>query len=143
MSKLALATAFAVLTLTSFSAMPTQAQQGQPVTEVDTPCGSTNCEGGGSSPDSTSCGDQLGVLKRVLPAEVLGVNNSYRVWVTEFCQSASLMRSDGNAAYLRTAIAKNGVLNEVLQQHGFQVTDVFAVKMMGDDTINLYVHNFD
>lgn len=141
MSKLTLATAVAVLALTSFSAMPTQAQS--QVTEVDTPCGSTNCEGGGSSPDTTSCGDQLGVLKRVMPAQVLGVNNSYRVWVTEFCQSSSLMRSDGNAAYLRTAIAKNGVLNEVLQQHGFQVTDVFAVKMMGDDTINLYVHNFD
>jgi len=140
MSKLALATAVAVLTLTSFSAMPTQAQDR---VLIDTQCGSTNCEGGGSSPDTTSCGDQLGVLKRVMPAQVLGVNNSYRVWVTEFCQSSSLMRSDGNAAYLRTAIAKNGVLNEVLQQHGFQVTDVFAVKMMGDDTINLYVHNFD
>ena len=142
MPKLALVATFAALTLTSFSALPSQAQSENPVTQVDTQCGSTNCEGN-SGPDTTSCGDQLGVLKRVLPAEVLGVNNSYRVWVTEFCQSSSLMRSDGNAAYLRTAIAKNGVLNEVLQQHGFQVNDVFAVKMMGDDTINLYVHNFD
>jgi len=140
MSKLALVAAYAALTLTSFSAMPTQAQDR---VLIDTQCGNAHCEGGGSSPDTTSCGDQLGVLKRVMPAEVLGVNNSYRVWVTEFCPSSSLMRSDGNAAYLRTAIAKNGVLNEVLQQHGFQVTDVFAVKMMGDDTINLYVHNFD
>jgi hypothetical protein len=139
MSKLALVATFAGLMLTSFSTLPTHAQS--QVTQVDTQCGRTNCEGGGS-PDTTSCGEQLGVLKRVLPAEVLGVNNSYRVWVTEFCPSSSLMRSDGNAAYLRTAIAKNGVLTEMLQRHGFQVNDVFAVKMMGDDTINLYVHNF-
>lgn len=138
MTKLALAATFAVLTLTSFSALPTQAQTRQP--QIDTQCGQANCEG--SSPDTTSCGDQLGVLKRVLPAEVLGVNNSYRVWVTEFCPSSSLMRSDGNAAYLRTAIAKNAVLKQVLQQHGFHADDVFAVKMMGEDTINLYVHNF-
>lgn len=143
MSKLALVATFAALTLTSFSTMPAQAQTN--VTEIDTPCGSANCGGGGStdtSVDTTSCGDQLGVLKRVLPAEVLGVNNSYRVWVTEFCPSSSLMRADGNAAYLRTAIAKNGVLTEMLTRHGYNANDVFAVKMMGEDTINLYVHNF-
>lgn len=139
MTKLALAATFAVLTLTSFSAVPTQAQS--PVDQVDTQCGQSNCEGS-SSPDTTSCGDQLGVLKRVLPAEVLGVDNSYRVWVTEFCPSSSLMRADGNAAYLRTAIAENDVLKQVLQKHGFHADDVFAVKMMGEDTINLYVHNF-
>ncbi len=138
MSKLALVATFAALSLTSFATVPTLAQ-GR-VTQVDTQCGNTHCEGG--SVDTTSCGDQLGVLKRVLPAEVLGVNNSYRVWVTEFCPSSSLMRADGNAAYLRTAIAKNDVLTQMLQQHGFHADDVFAVKMMGEDTINLYVHNF-
>lgn len=138
MSKLALATAFAVLTLTSFSVAPANAQ----FTYARDNCtAGPNCPGQGSS-EPDNCGDQLGVLKRVLPAEVLGVNKTYRVWVTEFCPSSSLMRSDGNAAYLRTAIAKNGVLNQVLLQRGFHADDVFAVKMMGDDTINLYVHNF-
>lgn len=138
MSKLALAATFAIAMLTSFSSVPTQAQM--PVTEVDTPCGQASCEGGGSS--TISCGDQLGVLKRVFPAEVLGVDDSNRVWITEFCPASSLMRSDGNAAYLRTAIAKNDVLTEILSEHGYHVDDVFAVKMMGDDTVSLYVHDF-
>lgn len=139
MTKLAFAAMAAVAILTSVSILPANAQE-QPSTQ---PCAGSQC-GDHPSPSTPEpyCGDQLGVLKRVLPAQVLGVNNTYRVWVTEFCQSSSLMRSDGNAAYLRTAIAKNAVLKQVLQQHGFHADDVFAVKMMGDDTINLYVHNF-
>ena len=133
MTKLALTTMAAVAILAVFPALPSAAQE--------RPCTSNQCGEHQSAPEPY-CGDQLGVLKRVLPAEVLGVNNGYRVWVTEFCPSSSLMRSDGNAAYLRTAIAKNAVLKQVLQQHGFHADDVFAVKMMGEDTINLYVHNF-
>lgn len=134
MTKLALVATLAFAALTSLHALPAVAQS---------ECITHQC-GDHPSPSTPEpyCGDQLGVLKRVLPAQVLGVNNTYRVWVTEFCQSSSLMRSDGNAAYLRTAIAKNAVLKQVLQQHGFHADDVFAVKMMGDDTINLYVHNF-
>lgn len=121
-------------TLTSSSILPALAQ---PST---VPCIRGQCDEGGSS--EPSCGDQLGVLKRVLPAEVLGVDDSYRVWITEFCTAHSLMRSDGNAAYLRTAIAKNDVLTGVLADRGFHADDVYAVKMMGDDTINLFVHDF-
>ena len=134
MTKLALAATFAVAMLTSFSAVPANAQQ-------RIPCTSNQCGDQQSTPDPY-CGDQLGVLKRVLPAEVLGVDSHYRVWITEFCTSSTLMRSDGNAAYLRTAIAKNDVLTDVLTERGFHADDVFAVKMMGDDTINLYVHDF-
>ncbi|RYE48193.1 MAG: hypothetical protein EOP24_07230 [Hyphomicrobiales bacterium] len=136
MPKLALAATFAIAMLTSFSSAPTQAQ-----VQLDTPCGQASCPQGGST-TTTSCGNQLGALKRVMPVEVLGVDSHYRVWVTEFCTSATLMRSDGNAAYLRTAIAKNDVLTDVLAERGFHADDVYAVKMMGDDTINLYVHNF-
>ncbi|WP_156342978.1 hypothetical protein [Devosia sp. A16] len=134
MTKLALVATLAFAALTSLHTLPASAQS---------ECITHQC-GDHPSPSTPEpyCGDQLGVLKRVLPAQVLGVNNTYRVWVTEFCPSASLMRSDGNAAYLRTAIAKNAVLKQVLQQHGFHADDVFAVKMMGEDTINLYVHNF-
>ncbi len=136
MTKLALAATFAVAMLTSFSAIPANAQR-EPCTA------GPNCpheQGGGSEPD---CGGQLGVLKRVYPAEVRDINDNSRVWITEFCMSSSLMRSDGNAAYLRTAIADNDVLVEMLTRRGYNPNDVFAVKMMGDDTINLYVHNFD
>lgn len=139
MTKLALAATFTIAVLTTFSAVPTQAQQVQ----LDTPCGLASCsEGGSSSSTTVSCGDQLGALKRVFPAEVQGIDSHYRVWVTEFCPSSSLMRADGNAAYLRTAIADNDVLTEMLSQHGYHADDVFAVKMMGDDTINLFVHEF-
>ena len=139
MTKLALAATFAIAMLTTFSAVPTQAQVQQ-----DTQCGSATCpnEGGGGSSD-TSCGDELGHLKRVFPGEVLGIDNGYRVWITELCPTSRLMRSEGNAAYLRTAIADNGVLTEMLQRKGFHSDDVFAVKMMGDDTISLYVHRFE
>ena len=131
MTKLALAATFAVAMLTSLSAIPANAQR----------CTANYCGDQPSAPEPY-CGDQLGVLKRVMPAEVLGVDSHYRVWVTEFCTSETLMRSDGNAAYLRTAIAKNDVLTDVLAERGFHADDVYAVKMMGDDTINLYVHNF-
>ena len=137
MPKLALAATFAIAVLTSFSAAPTQAQ----LVAVDTPCGQVSCPEGGSS--SASCGDELGHLSRVFPADVTGIDNGYRVWVTELCPGAALMRSDGNAAYLRPSIAQNDLLVAMLGEKGYPADDVFAVRMMGDDTISLYVHHFD
>ncbi|HEV2517425.1 MAG TPA: hypothetical protein VGV07_19385 [Devosia sp.] len=144
MTKLALAATFAVAMLTSFSAIPANAQSPNNPTRSTVPTCTAQCgdQGGGGTPSDPDCGGQIGALKRVLPAQVLGVDDDYRVWVTEFCLSSSLMRSDGNAAYLRTAIADNDVLTEVLTRHGYEAEDVFAVKMMGDDTINLFVHDF-
>ncbi len=132
MNKLAMA-AIAVATLTAVSALPALAQQ-------KTRCTANYC---GESREDTTCGEQLGHLKRVFPAEVLGVDDEYRVWVTEFCPTSELMRSEGNAAYLRTSIAQNDVLLEMLERKGYHYDDVFAVKMMGDDTISLYVHRFE
>ncbi len=94
------------LTLTSSSILPALAQS--------TDCPRQRC---GQEKSESYCGDQLGVLKRVLPAEVLGVDSHYRVWVTEFCTKETLMRSDGNAAYLRTAIAQNDVLTDLSLDH--------------------------
>ena len=87
-----------------------------------------------------NCGELLGVMKRVYPAQVQGIDNTDRVWVTEFCQGSELLASNGNAAYLRPTIAENEVLVAVLSNKGFFPEDVIAVRMMGDDTINLYVH---
>lgn len=124
------AVAALAFTLASSSILPALAQS--------TDCPRQRCQ----EKSEPYCGDQLGALKRVYPAEVLGVDDSYRVWITEFCVSETLMRSDGNAAYLRTAIADNDVLVDMLAQKGYHADDVFAVKMMGDDTINLFVHDF-
>jgi hypothetical protein len=90
-----------------------------------------------------NCGELLGVMKRVYPAQVQGIDNTDRVWVTEFCPSSDILSSDGNAAYLRTTIAQNDVLVAELFEEGYRPEDVVAVRMMGDDTINLYVHRFD
>lgn len=90
--------------------------------------------------DDDVCNDHLGHLKRVLPADVAGIDDRRRVWVTEFCPGSSVMTTDGNAAPLRSAIADNDALVAALRQKGFAPDDVFAVQMMGEDTINLYVH---
>lgn len=137
MTKLALAATFAVAMLTSFSVVPANAQGNRIPCTAGPQCPDQDTEHG------ESCGEQLGHLKRVFPAEVQGVDDHYRVWVTEFCPTSDLMRSDGNADYLRTSIAQNDVLVDVLDDKGYHADDVFAVKMMGDDTISLYVHRFD
>lgn len=86
------------------------------------------------------CDDYLGLLKRVTPADIEGVTEKQRVWVTEYCPGRSVLRTEGNAASVRSAIADNEALVAALRQKGYSVGDVFAVKMMGDDTVNLYVH---
>lgn len=124
----------AVLTaasLTSISILPAIAQ---------TYCPNQRCPEA-SEPDN--CGSQLGHLRRVYPEEVAGIDDDYRVWITELCPDTALMRSDGNATYLRPTIAANDVLAEALERRGYSADDVFAVRMMGDDTISLYVHRFE
>ncbi len=76
MTKLALAATFAVAMLTSFSAIPANAQNREPCTA------GPQCPSHGVVAVDPYCGDQLGALKRVMPAEVLGVDSHYRVWVT-------------------------------------------------------------
>lgn len=151
MSKLVIAAGFAAVMLTSFSTVPAWAgSEGPP----DHPCTGYDCECKGDHcepppppppppPESMSennCGDELGQLSRVYPAEVMGITEYYRVWVVELCPTS---RSDGNAAYLRPAISHNEVLTYVLGQRGYHAADVFAVQMMGEDTIKLYVHRYD
>lgn len=125
----------AVLTaasLTSMSILPALAQS--------TYCPNQRCP---EATEHEDCGSQLGHLKRVYPEEVADIDDDYRVWITELCPDSTLMRSDGNAAYLRTTIADNEVLTEALGRKAYSADDVFAVRMMGEDTISLYVHHFD
>lgn len=142
MNKLFLAFA-AVATLTSFSTLPASAQR---VPTDQLPCAAAPCpgsDGGGGGSSSSSCDASMGYLRQVFKPEVAGVDDDNRVWVTELCQNFGMLRSEGNAAYLRTTIADNDVLVEMLSRKGYRAEDVFAVQMMGDDTINLYVHHFD
>ena len=128
MIKLTLIAALAAVTLTSLVVAPAFAQKRQDTEKRYDP--------------EVSCGVQFGTLRQVFPDEVAGITDEVRVWVTPICESDELMRSDGNAAYLRPTIAENEVLVDALQLKDYLPDDVFAVRMMGDDTINLYVHHF-
>lgn len=125
----------AVATLTSvpvLTTLPAQAQSRGCITNV--------CKE--PSKGSSSCGTSLGYLRQVFKPEVAGIDDDHRVWVTELCSDFGMLRNEGNAAYLRTTIAANDVLVEALSRKDYRPEDVFAVQMMGDDTINLYVHHF-
>lgn len=134
MNKVTLA-ALTVATLTATSILPVLAQSINMV-----PCIRGQCER--QNPAEENCGTQVGHLTRVYPAEVAGISDRHRIWITEICAETSVMRADGNAAYLRPTIAANEVIADALQSRSFTANNVFAVKMMGEDTINLYVHHF-
>jgi len=135
MNKLILAFA-AVATLTSiptFITIPAQAASTCPEQRCPKPHGST---------ETYSCDSDLGYLRQVYKPQVAGIDDDHRVWVTELCPDFGMLRNEGNAAYLTTTIAANDVLVDALGRKAYRPEDVFAVQMMGDDTINLYVHHF-
>lgn len=90
--------------------------------------------------DDDVCQDHLGGLKRIDPAELASVVDPQRVWVTEYCVNHSVLPSEGNAAGGRAAISDNDAMVTALRRKGYSPNDVFAIKMMGDDTVTLYVH---
>lgn len=108
--------------------------------QINNPCPNGRCP---ETEHEEHCGDQLGHLRRVYAEEIIAIDDGYRVWITEICPEFSLMRSDGNAVGLRDVIARNPILVDALQSRSFTANDVFAVRMMGDDTINLFVHHFN
>ena len=72
------------------------------------------------------------------------MDDATKVWVTELCPGEEMgaMRNEGNAGKLRGAIADNDAIMEKLRQRDYTENDVLAVRMMGDDTINLYVYHY-
>lgn len=140
MPKFSLTTAIAALALTAMI-VPVMAQS----TRI--PGGSDNNRErprGGYSQSEENCGNELGHLPRVFPEQVLAIDDHTRVWVTEICSGTNLgmSQSEGNGTYLRRAIAQNDVLVDVLNDRGWFADNVFAVRMLGDDTISLFVHDF-
>ncbi|MDB5542287.1 MAG: hypothetical protein JWQ89_4014 [Devosia sp.] len=87
------------------------------------------------------CGNDMGYLPHVSPAEVTGIDRRQGVWVVEVCPHTDMMNTeDGNAWHLRGAIRNNPVLVRELHRWGYFPIDVFAVQMMGQNAISLYVH---
>lgn len=93
---------------------------------------------------TSSCGSELGFLRRVSQGQVMGIDDSTQVWVTEICAGSELgmLRNEGNAGKLRQAIASNDAIMQRLGQMAYTEQDVIAVKMMGDNTIQLYVYHY-
>ena len=52
------------------------------------------------------------------------------------------MRNDGNAGALRGAIAHNDALMAALDLRAYEPEDVVGVRMTGDESVILYVHQF-
>src|SRR5690606_28860946 len=112
--------AAAIATFT-VSALPANAQQSSWIPRGDSNCtAGAACGNSGGGGGSDHCDSQLGYLPRVYKPEVAAVDNSHRVWITELCPSFSMMRSEGNAAYLRTTIADNDVLVEALGRKAYK-----------------------
>jgi hypothetical protein len=90
------------------------------------------------------CGNELGYLKRVYEEELDEVTDVEDVSIVPVCENEDygLMRSDGNAGAIRTHIADNDAMTEALDFANYRADDVVGVRMTGDDTVILYVHNF-
>ena len=65
------------------------------------------------------CGSELGYMPRVHPSDVDAVDDGFRVWITEVCAGEDILRADGNASGVRSAIEANGVLMRALAKRNF------------------------
>jgi hypothetical protein len=95
------------------------------------------------APSTYSCSEELGHLRRVHVGELAAVQDPTRVWVTPICVGDRMFRSDGNAGALRSAIAANDAMAAALEAGAFTPDDVVGVRMIGEDTVTLYVHPLD
>lgn len=91
-----------------------------------------------------TCGKYMLDFDRVYPQQILGIESRKQVWVIDVCHDEELGigRNEGNGAVLRRAIAANPVLVKALGMESFFPIDVIAVKMLGDEAIQLYVHRY-
>lgn len=133
MHKLLSTTLFAAFTLAAATAA--YAQAAVPTTTV--PGGPDVPQ---PAPSTYSCSEELGHLRRVHAAELGGVQNPDRVWVTPVCVGDNMFRTDGNAGALRGAIANSNVLLAALEASAFLPEDVVGVRMIGPETVTLYVN---
>lgn len=133
MHKLLSTTLFAAFTLAAASAA--YAQAAIPTTTV--PGGPDLPQ---PAPSTYSCSDELGYLRRVHTAELAGVQDPSRVWVTPICVGDNMFRTEGNAGALRGAIANSKVLSAALDAKTFRPEDVVGVRMIDARTVTLYVN---
>jgi hypothetical protein len=97
--------------------------------------------GGGYS--TYECKNDMGHLRRVYEEDLDIVTNPNEVSVIPVCGGEyGLMRADGNAGALRQHIATNEAIMDALGDANYFSDDVVGVRMTGDESVIIYVHNF-
>ena len=113
-----------------------------PITSFgDTPIGVPATQ---ASPQQSTywCGGEIGYLRRVLPAEIRGLEEEGRVSVMPVCEGSDYaLRNAGNAGALRGLIARNPALVAALAAAAYGPTDVVGVRMTGESSAILYVQS--
>jgi hypothetical protein len=106
------------------------------------PCKPPTTSGGESS--TYTCGNELGMLRRVYEEELEVIDNPLNVAVVPVCtgEDYGVMRSDGNAGALRQVIAQNDAMTDALDLKNFGSDDVVGIRMTSEDKVILYVHEF-
>lgn len=86
------------------------------------------------------CGNDLGYLRRVYPEQIGALDFGARVSIAPVCEDGDRsLRNAGNAGALRKQIAETPVLVAALADKAFHAEDVVGVRMIGDNTVILYV----
>lgn len=100
--------------------------------------------GSGGGESTYQCSSELGYLRRVHEDELDMVEDAARVSIVPICEGESygVMRNDGNAGVLRGVIAGNEALMAALDLRAYEPEDVVGVRMTGDESVILYVHQF-
>jgi hypothetical protein len=108
------------------------------------PCTAGALCGGSGGSSTYSCTNDLGLLRRVYEEQLDAIDNPLHVSVVPVCmgEDYGVMLTDGNAGALRQAIASNDAIVDALGDRNFLSEDVVGVRMTGDDTVILYVHQF-
>lgn len=133
--------ALAALSISMFSVAPLPVITGEALAQRCT-AGANYCP---KSPGTTyDCTTDLGYLRRVYEEELEEVENPNRVAVVPVCmgESYGVMRSDGNAGALRSAVADNDAMTKALFLKNFGPDDVVGIRMTGEESVILYVHPF-
>lgn len=139
-----------MLKQTALAALSLAALSLSPVTLVTTPAyarcspNATYCPPSTSQGSTASCSSELGYLRRVYEEELESIDDSDRIFVTPICsgEDYGVMRSDGNAGALRQALADNDAIMEALLLKNFGTEDVVGIRMTGEESAVIFVHEF-
>lgn len=100
-----------------------------------------------ASPDEEECAYQLNYMPRVTRSLIESIRDRH-VYLIPVCEDGLLGRRDdygwlftsGNVGTLRLPIARNPTLMSALTAEGYDHQDVVSLRVGGDGSIALYVH---